>query len=126
MATGGWGAAQYFETFLKATVFQPRVIIVAFYTGNNPLESFVMAYGIEHWQVFIPNPNLSKSDAPKVDTSQQSDDDWKVTFSDGVITVFTPEVRPASNDDNEVVKAGYDIMIDVANRMAAGALKTKL
>ncbi len=44
MAVGGWGAVQYLAMFEKGLRFQPRVIVIAFYSGNDPLDSFHMAY----------------------------------------------------------------------------------
>ncbi len=42
MAAGGWGAVRYLDIFMNATVLQPRVV-VAFSTGNDPLDSFQVA-----------------------------------------------------------------------------------
>ena len=53
MAAGGWSAVQYLDMALKATTFQPQVLVVAFYTGNDPLEAFRVAYAtdaaVPHW-----------------------------------------------------------------------------
>jgi len=45
MATGGWGAVQYLDMVRKASVFGPKVVIVAFYSGNDPMESFRLITG---------------------------------------------------------------------------------
>lgn len=40
MATGGWGAVQYLDMFAKGLFFRPQLVVVAFYGGNDPLESY--------------------------------------------------------------------------------------
>lgn len=46
MSAGGWGGGvQYLEMFPEALFFEPRVVVVAFYTGNDALDSFKDAYG---------------------------------------------------------------------------------
>ena len=44
MAVGGWGAVEYLEIFPKALRLRPRVIVVALYAGNDPLDSFTRAF----------------------------------------------------------------------------------
>lgn len=118
MSTGGWGAVQYLDMFSHALAFRPRVVVVAFYTGNDPLESFQMVYGNEHWQSLIPDPLLSADDIPAVALAAAVEDQWDGVFRDGVHTVFTPRYRLASNDEHPVVTAGYSIMAGVAARIA--------
>jgi len=123
MSTGGWGAVQYLDMFSNATIFKPRVVIVAFYTGNDPLESFSMVYGNEHWNWLVPDAGLSASDAPSVAFPAPEAERWAVAFQDGVSTVFTPTLRLASNQDHRAVKAGYDIMAGVAEHISELAQK---
>jgi lysophospholipase L1-like esterase len=118
MSTGGWGAVQYLDMFSHALAFRPRVVVVAFYTGNDPLESFQMVYGNEHWQSLIPDPALSAGDIPAVALEAAGEDQWDGVFRDGIHTVFTPRYRLASNDEHPVVTAGYRIMADVAARIS--------
>ena len=117
MSTGGWAAVQYLDMFTNAAAFKPRVVVVAFYTGNDPMESFIMVYGNEHWHDLIPDSTLSKSDAPTVSLDMPESEKWDVQFKDGVRTVFTPLLRMTSNSDLPTVHAGYDIMSAVAIRM---------
>lgn len=42
---------------------------------------------------------------------------WRVRFSDGSATTFTPSLRLTSNQDHPAVRAGYDIMAGVAREM---------
>ena len=114
MAVGGWGAVQYLEMFSNAVAFLPRVVVVAFYTGNDPLESFNMAYGYEHWKALRPDPTLTTADVPKVAFPAPKSESWRVKFHDGVETIFTPNLRYASNRGHPAVRAGYGIMLRVA------------
>ena len=59
MSVGGWGAAEYFEIFNKALYLQPKVIIVAFYTGNDALDTFMKVYSDQRWKSLRLNPRLN-------------------------------------------------------------------
>jgi hypothetical protein len=119
MSTGGWAAVQYLDMFGKATLFRPHAIVVAFYTGNDPLESYAMVYGNENWHWLKPDETLARSDAPKVVFPAPESERWAVSFQDGVSTEFTPTLRLASNQDHPAVKAGYEIMAGVAVQIGA-------
>jgi hypothetical protein len=121
MSVGGWAAPQYLDMFGKARVFRPEVIIIAFYTGNDPLEGFMQVYGNPYWQGLIPDKTLTAEDAPKVAFPAPEEELWTVEFKDGVKTVFTPSLRLASNFDHPAVHAGYKIMAEVA-RLVAGVV----
>lgn len=116
MATGGWAAVQYLDMLENAVAFQPRVVVIAFYSGNDPLESFQMVYGNEHWAQLIPDPALGPGDVPALPASTPEAEQWTASFADGVQTVFTPALRLASNLEHPAVRAGYAIMADVARR----------
>lgn len=117
MAVGGWGAVQYLDMFAKAVRLQPRVVVVAFYSGNDPLDSFTMAYGAPRWHSLIPDPGLDAGDAPRVELAGPGGRSWSLTFDDQVTTVFTPGYRLPSNDDLPAVRAGYAVMAETAARM---------
>jgi lysophospholipase L1-like esterase len=122
MAVGGWGAVQYLYMFDKATRLKPQVIIVAFYSGNDALDSFTTAYGNPHWQELMLDPALDKDDTPQVESMLDVDDAWPVTFSDGSKVAFTPVGRLAVNDREQVaVTTGYAIMAEVARRITIQA-----
>lgn len=118
MSTGGWAAVQYLDMFTHALALRPRLVIVAFYSGNDPLESFQMAYGNTHWQALIPDPALEAGDAPAVSLNSGAEEGWDAAFRDGVHTTFTPGYRLASNDAHPAVAAGYAIMTSAAARIA--------
>lgn len=122
MSVGGWGAVQYLEMFPKALALQPRVVIVALYSGNDPLESFAHAYGNERWTRLRVDSKLAASDAPKVKFPVPDDELWAVRFGDGVQTTFTPKLRLVANDrGHPAVRAGYRIMAEVCRQIAAVA-----
>lgn len=121
MSVGGWAAPQYLDMFGKARVFRPEVIIIAFYTGNDPLEGFMQVYGNPYWQGLIPDKTLTAEDAPKAAFPAPKEELWTVEFKDGVKTVFTPSLRLASNFDHPAVHAGYKIMAEVARILAGVA-----
>ena len=118
MATGGWGAVQYLDMVTKATSFQPMVIIVAFYSGNDAIETFRVAYGVEQWADLRVDPGLDSSDAPKMVFPVREDGLWPVQFNDGSAMVFTPALRLAANEDHPAVAAGYRIMAGAATEMS--------
>ncbi len=114
MSVSGWGAAEYFEIFNKALNLQPKVVIVAFYTGNDAIDTFNKVYGDDRWESLRLNPRLRSSDVPNV----PQNDEWKVKFNDGIETVFTPNNRQLSNRRNHpAVLVGYEIMGKIAEKM---------
>ncbi len=122
MAVGGWGGAQYLYMFDKATRLKPRVVIIAFYSGNDALDSFATAYGNPHWQDLMINAALDKGDTPQLASMLAVDDAWPVTFSDGSKLALTPVGRLAVNDrEQAAVTTGYAIMAEVARRITAQA-----
>ena len=121
MATGGWGAIQYLYAARKGLAFSPKVLIVAFYSGNDALKSFMLAYGSEIWNHLRPDPALAATDAPHYPYPPPAEDEWRVTFDDGQQTVFTPKLRYASNQRHPAVDAGYRIMLEVSRRITRQA-----
>lgn len=118
MATGGWGAVQYLNMFTLAGKFHPRVVIVAYYTGNDPLESFKAAYALDQWRSLRPDPALKLSDLPNVPFPAPDSETWKADFRDGSSMVYTPRLRFYSNDPKHpAVVAGYGIMGETARIM---------
>lgn len=115
MSVGGWGSAQYLYISEKAKKLKPRAIIVAYYTGNDPIDSFLTVYGIEKFSSLRINSTLSANDAPPgVKLKSTGPENWHVNFKDGVSTTFTPKYRLASNKNHPAVDAGYEIMAKTA------------
>jgi hypothetical protein len=126
MSVGGWGAAEYFEIFNKALYLQPRVVIIAFYTGNDALDTFAKVYGDERWKSLRLNTTISASDAPALQLPIPESSYWKVEFKDGTKTVFVPDYRHLSNSQHPAVQAGYNIMGNIAQKIGELALQAKI
>lgn len=118
MATGGWGPVQYLDMFAKAAAFQPRVVVVAFYTGNDPMEALQMAYGVEKWRFLQTGPRPSSAGHVTSKFPAPDSEEWPVEFGDGVKTVFSPKLRLVSNQIHPKVRAGYQVISKVAGIMA--------
>lgn len=121
MSVGGWGAVQYLDMWSKAQVFEPRAVIIAFYPGNDPRESFRDAYSVEHWAFLRPDAALGMDDMLPVNYPIPRDELWRVSFSDGSTTVLTPRLRLASNLDHPTIATGWEIMAQVAEQVAKEA-----
>lgn len=119
MAVGGWSATQYLHLASVAVKLRPRTLIIAFYSGNDALESFASAYGNSHWSSLQPDNTLDKADVPAISNLLDVDKSWPVSFPGSGSIVFTPEGRLASNSDHPAVHAGYAIMAEAARRIAA-------
>lgn len=122
MAIGGWGAVQYADMFVNAAAFRPHVIVVAFYTGNDPLDSFSLAYGSDLWRELRPDPNLQASAAPSLPFPPPESQWWTARFERGEMS-FTPTLRLSMNMPHPAVDAGYGVMRKAAEAMASLALK---
>jgi hypothetical protein len=121
MAVGGWGAVEYLEALPKALHFLPRVVVIAFYTGNDPLESFIMAYSQERWAHLRPSRALKASDSPALPFPAPQSEWWTAHFRNGRSMIITPKLRLASSQNHPAVDAGYAIMTETARRMAGMA-----
>lgn len=121
MAVGGWGAIQYLEMFFNAVSFRPRIIIVAFYTGNDPSESYKMAYSNTRWKNLRPAAHIDNRGIFKIAFPTAPSDQWPVRFGDGIETIFTPKLRYVSNQNHPAMIAGYDIMAKVAKLISTAA-----
>lgn len=122
MATGGWGAVQYLDMAKYAATFRPRVMVVAYYTGNDSLEAFKIAYNVDRYAFLRPDSRLSARDQPKVEFPAPASEHWPVRFPDDVTTVFTPGLRLVANDRSiPAVEAGYAIVDESARLIAESA-----
>ncbi len=120
-SVGGWGAVQYLDAFSNMMLLQPRVVVVAFYSGNDALDSFTVAYGVDRWAAFRLDPTLTAADAPAVAFPPSPDDAWEVQFAGGPATTFTPGLRLKSNQVHPAVNAGYAIMAEVGRQISVQA-----
>jgi lysophospholipase L1-like esterase len=119
MSCGGWDGIQYLDIFKKALRFSPRVVVVAFYSGNDPFGAFGAAYGTDRWEDLRPDPSLRIKDAPESSWPPKQEDMWGVEFLDGTSTVFTPKARLSSNHERHpAVTAGYGVLAEIGRRIA--------
>ncbi len=118
MSVGGWEAPQYLYILDKALQLAPQVVVVAFYSGNDPIGSFMQAYGAEHWSDLRLDASLTAKDTPPSHWPPKPEEMWRVRFADGSGTVFTPHTRLTSNlPSHRAVDAGWSIMGEVAHRI---------
>ena len=118
MAAGGWGALQYVYAFAKSLHFKPRLVIVAFYTGNDPIDTYSLARASKLWREFVPEGvNLGDYSLPRAEYPAPKDQQWHVEFPDGTGTVFTPALRNASNQMVKSIDIAYAIMVNVARKI---------
>ena len=128
MSIGGWGAVEYYESFKNAIYFNPYVVIIAFYTGNDPLDTYARAfeYKGDRWRHLRGKYKDTKFSKPKVRYPPRESDKWTVSFKDGTKTRFTALIRYASNKNHPAVKAGFYVMLNVAQEIAKIAKERKI
>lgn len=126
MAVHGWGAIEYLEIFRKAIFFSPKLIIIAFYTGNDPAETFRLAYGNEKWERYRANDNLSTADYPTASWPPPASEQEYLIFRDGSERGFTPKMRGISNLRLPAVDKAYSIMAKTAQEIGEIAGKEKV
>lgn len=119
MATGGWAATQYLQMAPYALRLRPRVVVLAFYSGNDAAESFAMAYGAQAWKSLRPNPSLGAGDLAAAPFPPPPGDVWQASLSGGTRIALTPKLRLFSNDASQpAIRAGWDIMSEATRRIA--------
>jgi len=101
----------------KSFVFQPQVIIIALYTGNDARETLRTVYSIDRFKRFR-HPSLSlESFAAEINDDAEKDS-WEVSISDHNRTIFTPLRRLLSNRRlDKGVQEGYSIMHRILKEM---------
>lgn len=126
MSVGGWGGVNYLRILDSALRFNPQVIVVAYYSGNDAYTDFRNTYSIDELSYLRTDPSLSSNDLPEV-VELRSDQLYPITFEDGVETIFTPQYRFAPNDRSDpAILAGYDIMAATAREITQIALEKNI
>lgn len=117
VSLGGWSSTHYLYLFKKMLSFSPKVIVVAIYTGNDPLEATRLAYSVDDFAYLRPERFPEMPKLPKANHKI-----WTATLSSGQKYSFTPWLRMISNEDTPAANAGYEIislcvkkMYDLAN-----------
>jgi hypothetical protein len=105
--------------FTKSLLLRPHVIVIAFYSGNDPLETFTVVYSTDKWAGLKIGHHIDPSDKPpSVGFPPPGKERWTAAFADGTNMVFTPSLRLMSNDtDYAVVEEGWAIMAKVASEI---------
>lgn len=119
MAANGWGPTQYVAMSRHAGVFRPRLVVVAYYTGNDAHDAFSQAYVNPRWKRLRVSRTLGPGDAPRAVWPVPESDRFAVRLPDGVQTIFTPGYRFDANDRSHPgVREGYDILARTASVIA--------
>ena len=122
MASGGWGPVQYLYMAEKPLAFRPRVLVVAFYTGNDAYDAIKVAYNLDAWKSLRALPQ--KPADPPSDWPPRADDLWKARVGE-YETVLTPRARLVANDRAlPATTEGYRIMAEVARQIGRAAAKS--
>lgn len=122
MASGGWGPVQYLYMAEKALAFQPRVLVVAFYTGNDAFDAIKVAYNLDAWKSLRGLPQ-KPADPPPGNWPPRAGDLWTIHVG-AYDTVLTPRARLVANDRSlPSTIEGYRIMAEVARRITARSAK---
>ena len=120
MATGGWGPIEYLQMAHYAFSFQPRVIVVAFYTGNDAFDALNAAKANDKWSFLTRELDEPLQGGWKIPATD--DNAHTVVFPDGGHMTFTPATRLVANDrTNPLTRAGYEIAARAAEEIAAAA-----
>ncbi|RMG42066.1 MAG: SGNH/GDSL hydrolase family protein, partial [Candidatus Dadabacteria bacterium] len=110
MAAGGWAAPQYLSMLRYAYAFTPQVIVIAFYTGNDALETFRTVYANDYWKSFRSDPKASLTDLPKIKLPLPDSEILRVKLDSNEIA-FTPRRRLLSNNRSLIaVNTGFKII----------------
>lgn len=117
-STGAWSGPEYLYMAERLAALSPRVLVVAFYSGNDPLGAFAQAYGNPLWAHLRPDPTLAAADAPQVAFPAPPGEHWSAAFADGSSTVFTPKLRHSNSMRHPAVDAGWEILGAAAGRIA--------
>ena len=119
MSGNGWGPTQYTAMAPYAAKLHPKVVLVAYYTGNDPHDAFTQAYNNPLWKRLRVSTTLTAADQPPVVWPVPDSDRWVARFRNGYETAFTPEYRRATNDRRHPgVREGYDILAKTATVIA--------
>lgn len=121
MSVGGWGGVQYLAMTGPALALRPRAIVVAYYTGNDPVEALHLAYDLDPWRDLRAGDRMPER--PPSAWPPRPEDVWTPAFPDGLRLAFTPGARLSANDRAYPATAeGYRILAETARRIAKQAV----
>ncbi len=117
MAFGGWSAPQYLYALGHGLRLQPRVVVVAFYTGNDPLEAYTQVYGSPHFAEFQHPSGVQPDEPPKVQFPAVREEQWRVDLPGDRWLHFTPHVRRINVMAHPSADEGWRILGEIAKKM---------
>jgi len=118
MALGGWGPAQYLAMARYALAFRPSVFVVAFYSGNDPLDAFRYVYNFDEFKDLRLFPEMSAKDLAEVVVKPIAVPVWRAILGPGEKLILQPNYRYLANDRrSKVAMAGWKIMAECARRI---------
>jgi hypothetical protein len=126
-ATGGWGPAQYLAMARFALAFRPQLFIVAFYSGNDPLDAFRYVYNFDEFRDLRLFPEMSAKDLAAVVVRPGSAPVWRAILGHGEKLILQPHYRYLANDRNsKVAMAGWKILAECARRIGVMAAENRI
>jgi len=124
MSLGGWGPLQYLAAFKKAIAFQPQVVIIGIYSGNDAIDAFRFAYASDYWKDYRVDPDIKLEDVPPIQFPPPENEWWTLRAKDGFEMAFTPRYRHLTNlRDDHSVRVGYAITQKVAEEILSLSAK---
>lgn len=118
MAVGGWGPAQYLAMARHALSFRPAIFLVAFYSGNDPLDAFRYAYHFAEFKELRLFPEMSAKDLRAVAVQPGTPPVWRAILDRNEKLILQPHYRHLANDrGSKVAMAGWKIMAECARRI---------
>lgn len=124
MAVGGWGPAQYLAMARYALKFRPSLFIVAFYSGNDALDAFRMAYNFDEFKDLRLFPEMSATDLQDVVLQRGTKPVWRAILNQSEKLILQPDIRYLANShSSKVAMAGWKIMAECARRIGVIAAR---
>lgn len=117
MALGGWSAPQYLYMLGHAMRLRPRVVVVAFYVGNDPIEAYAQVYGDPRLAEFRHPSGVQPEAPPPVQFPAPREDQWRVDLPGDRWLHFTPRVRRINVMAHPSADEGWRILGEMAARM---------
>lgn len=117
MALGGWSAPQYLYLLKHGMRFTPRVAVVAFYVGNDPIEAYAQVYGNPRLSEYRHPSGVQPEGPPTVQFPAPREDQWRVDLPGDRWLHFTPRVRRISVAAHPSADEGWRILGEMAETM---------
>ncbi len=117
MALGGWSAPQYLYILGHAMRLRPRVAVVAFYVGNDPIEAYAQVYGNPRLAEFRHPSGIQPEPPPSIQFPAPKEEQWRVDLPGDRWLHFTPRGRRINVMAQPAADEGWRILGEMAARM---------